>query len=61
MSSALALIAGDRVSQEYEAPYRFTGGEILGVATDVSEESYRNLNTTRQLLPWHVTRRVERR
>src|SRR5262249_9853914 len=33
----------DRVSQEYEAPFAFQGGTILGVGFDLSSESYRNL------------------
>jgi arylsulfatase len=35
--------SADRVSQEYEAPYRFEGGTILGVAVDVSKEAYLDL------------------
>ena len=35
--------SGDRVSQEYEAPYTFSGGTILGVAVDVSPEAYLDL------------------
>jgi arylsulfatase len=35
--------SADRVSQEYEAPFRFTGGTILGVGVDVSEEVYKDL------------------
>ncbi len=31
---------GDSVSQEYEAPARFTGGRLLGVGIDLSEEEY---------------------
>lgn len=37
--------SADRVSEEYEAPYRFEGGEIFGVASDVSSESYRSLES----------------
>jgi arylsulfatase len=32
--------SGDNVSQEYENPGKFTGGTILGVGVDVSEEVY---------------------
>ena len=35
--------SADRVSQEYDAPYRFEGGKILGVAVDVSAEAYLDL------------------
>jgi arylsulfatase len=35
--------SADRVSQEYEAPYSFSGGTILGVAVDVSPEAYLDL------------------
>jgi len=35
--------SADRVSEEYEAPYFFTGGKILGVAVDVSDEVYLDL------------------
>jgi arylsulfatase len=35
--------SGDNVSQDYKAPGTFTGGTILGVAIDVSEESYLEL------------------
>jgi arylsulfatase len=35
--------SGDNVSQEYKAPGTFTGGTILGVGIDVSEESYLDL------------------
>ena len=32
--------SGDNVSQQYSRPGTFTGGTILGVAVDVSDESY---------------------
>ena len=35
--------SADKVSQEYEAPYTFADGTILGVAIDVSEEIYLDL------------------
>ncbi|HEX5087928.1 MAG TPA: arylsulfatase [Nocardioides sp.] len=35
--------SGDRVSRHYDAPFTFTGGTILGVAVDVSGESYIDL------------------
>jgi arylsulfatase len=35
--------SADKVSQEYEAPYSFADGTILGVAIDVSEEMYLDL------------------
>ena len=35
--------SADRVSQEYEAPYAFADGTILGVAVDVSPEAYLDL------------------
>jgi arylsulfatase len=35
--------SGDSVSQEYKNPGRFTGGAILGVGVDVSEEVYLDL------------------
>jgi arylsulfatase len=35
--------SADNVSQEYEAPYTFTDGTILGVAVDVSDEIYLDL------------------
>lgn len=35
--------SADRVSEEYESPGRFTGGTILGVGVDVSEEAYLDL------------------
>lgn len=35
--------SGDNVSQHYKNPGTFTGGTILGVAVDVSEESYLDL------------------
>jgi hypothetical protein len=34
---------GDRISEEYEAPFKFTGGTILGVGFDVSDEVYLDL------------------
>jgi arylsulfatase len=37
--------SGDNVSQDYKAPATFTGGTILGVGIDVSEESYLDLET----------------
>jgi arylsulfatase len=36
--------SADRVSHEYESPATFTDGTILGVAIDVSEEVYLDLN-----------------
>lgn len=35
--------SADRVSEEYGAPYSFSGGEIFGVAVDVSDEVYLDL------------------
>lgn len=35
--------SGDNVSQLYKNPGRFTGGEILGVAVDVSDKAYIDL------------------
>ena len=35
--------SSDRVSREYEAPYSFVDGSILGVAVDIGEESYLDL------------------
>lgn len=35
--------SADRVSREYEAPFTFTDGTILGVAIDVSDEIYLDL------------------
>jgi arylsulfatase len=35
--------SADAVSRTYKAPFRFTGGTILGVAVDVSGERYRDL------------------
>jgi len=35
--------SADKVSEEYESPGRFTGGTILGVAVDVSDEIYLEL------------------
>ena len=32
--------SGDNVSQHYKNPGTFTGGTILGVGVDVSEDSY---------------------
>jgi hypothetical protein len=32
--------SGDNVSQHYKNPGTFTGGTILGVAIDVSDEAY---------------------
>ena len=32
--------SADNVSAEYTSPFAFTGGTILGVGVDVSEESY---------------------
>ncbi|WP_207947823.1 arylsulfatase [Occultella glacieicola] len=37
--------SADSVSRSYRAPFAFTGGKILGVAVDVSEESYLDLET----------------
>ena len=36
--------SGDNVSEQYRNPGRFTGGTIQGVAFDVSEEAYVDLN-----------------
>ena len=35
--------SADRVSQEYEAPYAFVDGTILGVAVDVGDDVYLDL------------------
>ena len=35
--------SADRVSDEYESPYAFADGTILGVAIDVSKEIYLDL------------------
>ena len=35
--------SGDNVTQHYQNPGTFTGGMILGVAVDVSDESYLDL------------------
>jgi arylsulfatase len=35
--------SADAVSRTYKAPFKFTGGTILGVAVDVSGERYRDL------------------
>ena len=35
--------SGDNVSQQYQNPGTFTGGTILGVAIDVSDEAYLDL------------------
>ncbi len=35
--------SADNVSREYRSPFAFTGGEILGVGVDVSEEAYVDL------------------
>lgn len=35
--------SADAVSRSYRAPFRFSGGEILGVAVDVGQESYLDL------------------
>jgi arylsulfatase len=35
--------SGDNVSDQYKNPGTFTGGEILGVAVDVSEKAYIDL------------------
>jgi hypothetical protein len=40
--------SADNVSQEYTSPFRFTGGTILGVGVDVSEESYLDLEKEAQ-------------
>jgi arylsulfatase A-like enzyme len=37
--------SADSVSRSYQAPFAFTGGKILGVAVDVSDESYLDLET----------------
>ncbi|NYI75971.1 sulfatase-like hydrolase/transferase [Nocardioides panzhihuensis] len=37
--------SADAVSRSYRAPFAFTGGKILGVAVDVSGESYLDLET----------------
>ncbi|WP_037365842.1 arylsulfatase [Nakamurella lactea] len=37
--------SGDQVSRSYRAPFTFTGGKILGVAVDVSEDAYLDLET----------------
>ncbi|MFE7223870.1 arylsulfatase [Nocardioides sp. NPDC057577] len=37
--------SADAVSRSYKAPFAFTGGKILGVAVDVSGESYLDLET----------------
>jgi arylsulfatase len=36
--------SGDNVSEQYKNPGTFTGGEIQGVAIDVSEKAYVDLN-----------------
>ena len=35
--------SGDNVTPQYESPGTFTGGTILGVAIDVSDEAYLDL------------------
>jgi len=35
--------SADRVSQEYEAPYTFADGTILGVGVDVGNDVYLDL------------------
>ncbi|MFI1461914.1 sulfatase-like hydrolase/transferase [Nocardia carnea] len=35
--------SGDAVSRLYRSPFRFTGGELLGAAVDVSARQYRDL------------------
>ncbi|MCC5582513.1 arylsulfatase, partial [Microtetraspora sp. AC03309] len=40
--------SGDNVSDLYQNPGRFTGGTIKGVAVDVSEEKYIDLNKEAQ-------------
>ena len=35
--------SGDTVSQQYQTPGRFTGGEVQGVAVDVSDKAYVDL------------------
>lgn len=40
--------SADSVSRSYRAPYTFTGGTILGVAVDVSEEQYLDLEREAQ-------------
>ena len=37
--------SADAVSRSYRTPFTFTGGKILGVAVDVSDESYLDLET----------------
>ncbi|QDP96807.1 arylsulfatase [Microlunatus elymi] len=37
--------SADSVSRTYKAPFTFTGGKILGVGVDVSDESYLDLET----------------
>lgn len=37
--------SADAVSRSYKAPFTFTGGKILGVAVDVGDESYLDLET----------------
>lgn len=37
--------SGDNVSRDYTSPFSFTGGEIYGVAVDVSPEAYLDLET----------------
>ncbi|WP_154795027.1 arylsulfatase [Occultella kanbiaonis] len=37
--------SADSVSRSYQAPFAFTGGKLLGVAIDVSDESYLDLET----------------
>lgn len=39
--------SGDNVSQQYKNPGTFTGGTILGVAVDVSDEAYLDLEKGR--------------
>jgi len=36
--------SGDNVSEQYKTPGRFTGGALQGVAIDVSEKAYVDLN-----------------
>ncbi|MBD3942999.1 sulfatase-like hydrolase/transferase [Microbacterium sp. NEAU-LLC] len=40
--------SADSVSRSYKTPYRFTGGKILGVAVDVSDEQYLDLELEAQ-------------
>jgi arylsulfatase len=37
--------SGDNVSQQYKNPGTFSGGTILGVVVDVSDEAYLDLES----------------